>query len=322
MADVPAISVIIPVFNRRHCLAATLRSVLAQTFTDFEVIVVDDGSTDDSAAVARGFGDRVRVLSQPNRGASAARNAGLRAARGKWIAFLDSDDFWSPQKLERQLAVLQKHGGNWCAAQPVDENGRRLFRLEEVNATRLEPGIFIIPQPVEVVLAAACHPYLQSMLVEKSLAQRAGGFDEELGNAEDTEFIFRLARLSTLLFVDEPLAVVTQSSADSLMRNPDPQARARRYGHLLRAQEKIDAALPADSPLKKKSLALTGYFLQLRAELACLVGEWPLARRLASRGMRLRGNLRIRLRCAAIWCWPGALAPGLKKKWADPQPPA
>src|SRR5690242_13806787 len=95
----PLISVVIPTFNRARCVANAVDSVLVQTFKDCEVIVVDDGSTDATAEVLKGYGNRVRVIQQSNRGVSAARNAGIRSARGEWIAFLDSDDIWNPDKL-------------------------------------------------------------------------------------------------------------------------------------------------------------------------------------------------------------------------------
>jgi glycosyltransferase involved in cell wall biosynthesis len=316
MTEAPAISVIIPVFNRGYCLADTLRSVCAQTFTDFEVVVVDDGSTDDSAAVARSFGERVRVLTQKNSGVSAARNAGLRAARGRFIAFQDSDDLWHPRKLEWQIAVLQKQNADWCAAQPVDQAGAPLFHLKQVNAAVVEPGLYVIREPLETVLVADCHPYLQSMMLTRTLVEKTGWFDEELVGPEDTEFIFRLAANAPMYFLTEPLAIVNLKTTDSLMRNPDPQARERRFANKLRAQEKMDAALPANSPFKKRSQTLLCYFLLMRAELACLARDWPLTRRLAGRGMTVPGGWRERLRCGALWFWPAGRAKSLESKWA------
>jgi glycosyltransferase involved in cell wall biosynthesis len=101
------ISVVIPCYNAARFLAETLRSVLAQTRPPFEVIVVDDGSVDESAAVAKRFGAPVRVIRQPNQGESAARNRGIDGATGEWVAFLDADDVWAPEKLARQWAAVQ-----------------------------------------------------------------------------------------------------------------------------------------------------------------------------------------------------------------------
>ena len=112
----PRVSIIIPCYNSAAWLAETLASALAQTWTDREIIVIDDGSTDNSAAVARSFTARgVQLVTQANAGAAAARNAGLRLARGDYIQFLDADDLLAPDKLARQVRLLEE-SGNDCIA--------------------------------------------------------------------------------------------------------------------------------------------------------------------------------------------------------------
>ena len=103
----PAASVVIPAFNAERDIAAALESVFAQTFTDYEVIVVNDGSADNLAAAIHPFQHRLIYIEQPNRGAAAARNAGIRTARGRYIAFLDADDVWQPVFLDRQIRYLE-----------------------------------------------------------------------------------------------------------------------------------------------------------------------------------------------------------------------
>jgi hypothetical protein len=103
-----SVSVVIPCYNRAHLIGRSIQSALGQTVVPDEIIVVDDGSTDGSAAVARTFGSRMRVIEQENAGAAAARNRGIAAASGEWIAFLDSDDEWHPEKLQRQLAAAAR----------------------------------------------------------------------------------------------------------------------------------------------------------------------------------------------------------------------
>ena len=105
----PRISVVIPTFNQSGYLAEALDSVLTQTFADYEIIVVDDGSTDGTASLLRTYGDRIRVISQDNRGAGAARNRGLETACGRYIAFLDHDDIWHPDKLKVQYEFMVAH---------------------------------------------------------------------------------------------------------------------------------------------------------------------------------------------------------------------
>src|ERR1700722_8506374 len=105
----PKVSVVIPTYNRAATVPRAIESVLAQTVTDLEVIVVDDGSSDDTGKVLREmFGDRIRYYSQANQGASVARNKGVEEARGEWIAFLDSDDLWEKEKLEWQLKAVER----------------------------------------------------------------------------------------------------------------------------------------------------------------------------------------------------------------------
>lgn len=108
----PTVSVVIPCYNGAAFLAETLRSVLGQTYAPLEVIVIDDGSTDNSATIAAGFGPPVRVVRQENRGESAARNRGIALARGDWVALLDADDLWEPEKLELQVHALRDAPGD------------------------------------------------------------------------------------------------------------------------------------------------------------------------------------------------------------------
>src|SRR5258708_8712103 len=103
----PLVSVIIPVYNREHCVKRAIDSVTAQTFKDFEVVVVDDGSKDGSVEILKSYGDSIHLICQKNAGAGTARNVAIRAARGRWIAFLDSDDAWRPEKLECQMQLLE-----------------------------------------------------------------------------------------------------------------------------------------------------------------------------------------------------------------------
>ena len=111
--DLKSISVVIPAYNAAKFLHETIASVLAQTYPPSEVIVVDDGSTDCTMDVVRAFGGKVILIEQDNKGTAAARNRGIREARGEYIAFIDHDDFWLPQKLERQIEFLTKQNYNW-----------------------------------------------------------------------------------------------------------------------------------------------------------------------------------------------------------------
>ena len=124
MSEAPRVSAIIPTYNYARYVAAAIKSVLAQSFKDLEIVVVDDGSTDETTETLRPFAERIRYIPQVHRGLAAARNVGIRVARGRYLAFLDSDDFWLPDKVSMQVARLDAEpavGVVYCEAVLFDE---------------------------------------------------------------------------------------------------------------------------------------------------------------------------------------------------------
>jgi glycosyltransferase involved in cell wall biosynthesis len=186
----PKVSVVIPVYNGAATVGRAIRSVLAQTCQDFEIVAVDDGSTDDTPAVLAAFGDRVRVIHQQNRGLSAARNAGARAARGDYLAFLDDDDEWVPEKLARFVAALDADPGCVLAYSDVvlvDGDGN------QNRNSPVKPDTAHAPTMDEML--SRVWPIIPSAVVMRRDAfERAGGFCESfLVSGEDFHF-FLLAR--------------------------------------------------------------------------------------------------------------------------------
>ena len=227
------VSVVIPTYNRADLIGRTIASVLAQSLPPDEVIVVDDGSTDDTEAVVATFGPRVRYVRQDNAGVSVARNRGAGLAGGRWIAFMDSDDLWSPRKLELQLGVMERvsearwsiTGCNMIGPDDVELAGREgfeaafpVFRQEGEGAEALLSR-FLGRRDVEVagervaVLAGDAYDALflgnfvlpSSSVVERSLFAELGGFDPDLRLAEETEFYHRLAARSPVAVLLAPL---------------------------------------------------------------------------------------------------------------------
>lgn len=194
MFESPRVSVIIPTFNRARCVGEAIESVLSQSFHDFELIVVDDGSTDDTPAVLARFGTRVRVLRQPNRGVSAARNTGVLAAQGEWVAFLDSDDLWVPGKLEVQLEDIARHPR--VVAHVVDcefvgyaNSPISLFELRGKSKEFAQDPLR--PRPlVDVLCAVFATP---CWLIRRSVLSQTPGFREDLNMGEDLELLCRVA---------------------------------------------------------------------------------------------------------------------------------
>lgn len=219
-----AISVVVPTYNRAGLLRRTLASVLAQTVPPLEVLVADDGSTDDTAQALREFGDRVRHLALPHRGLPAAsRNAGLRAARGDWVAFLDDDDLWLPQKLERQLVAAAEAGLVCCNAELIDEHDAPRGRnLHESHPLAKEPD------PLRALIGGN-YVVCSSVLARTDLLREAGGFHEgpELRQlAEDYDLWLRCALRAPVRYEHEPLVRYRVSSAGSLSVGADPLRQA------------------------------------------------------------------------------------------------
>lgn len=195
------VSVIIPAYNRSAYIDQTVQSVLEQTYPQVELIVVDDGSTDGTYEQLQAYGNRIRLLSHENRqnkGQSAALNLGLQAASGDYIAILDSDDYWAPDKLERQVACLQANpdiGLVYCNGYHVDAGGRVLYPFHPEGHT--EPN-----DPNQLLLD--CYMLLpQSSLVRAAVFRQAGLFDESLRAAQDHDMLIRIAELTTFAYQPE-----------------------------------------------------------------------------------------------------------------------
>jgi len=207
----PVASVIIPTFNRRALVAEAIESVLAQREADFELIVVDDGSTDGTEAALAPLRDRFRLLRQANRGVSAARNAGARIARGQWLAFLDSDDLWLPDKLGTQMAFLRAH-----AEVRICQTGeiwiRNGVRVNPCNHHRKPDGDVFLPSLHRCLVSPS------AVVLRRDLFEAAGGFDESLPACEDYDLWLRLAWRTAVPLIDRPLVIKRGGHADQLSR--------------------------------------------------------------------------------------------------------
>jgi len=222
----PVISVVMPTYNRAHLISRAIHSVLNQTYENLELIIVDDGSTDNTEQVVQSFNDtRLKYIKQPkNSGAAAARNTGIEAALGAYIAFLDSDDEWLPHKLEKQVKAFSVappevgvvYSGIWWL-----EDGKTKYFSYPNNIKKdgylrhsiLKKGFI----------------FLQSSVVKRECFSKAGMFDERLVVLEDWELWLRISYYCHFRCIDEPLACV-YSTAGTLAKN---------YGSIMKAREII-----------------------------------------------------------------------------------
>ncbi|MGJ4804120.1 glycosyltransferase [Luteimonas sp. SDU82] len=283
----PETSVIIPTWNRRDMVARAIDSVLAQTRPVEEIIVVDDGSTDGTGEfLAQRYAERITLLAQANAGVSAARNMGLAAARGRYLALLDSDDVWLPEKTERQVAFLEANPGIGmvlCDVYRVGADGG-LIDVFERRRQIPEDG----PALQWVLRDPALAPL--SALMRREVYEDVGGFDTALRTAEDLDFHLRVAARWGIGVVPEPLARALRGhdGLSALASTEDDYIAV-----MERAAERAKGAVPEDA--RRQALA-TAY---IKNAESCVwrqrYGEaWTLARK--ARALGPDATLQARLR--------------------------
>ena len=211
--NVPQVSVILPTYNRAWIVEEAVASVLEQTFPNFELIVVDDGSTDDTRARLERHGDRIRYLYQRNQGVSAARNTGLQHAAGELIALLDSDDLWAPDKLARQVAFFGTHPqARICQTEEIWM--RRGRRVNPKQRHRKPSGWIFEPS------LALCLVSPSAVMMRRELINEMGGLDVSLPACEDYDLWLRISLRCPIHLLDEPLVVKRGGHADQLSAAP------------------------------------------------------------------------------------------------------
>jgi glycosyltransferase involved in cell wall biosynthesis len=208
----PTVSVVIPSYNRASLLKEAIDSVLGQDFDDFELIVIDDGSTDDTPGLLQSY-PNICVVRQDRRGVSAARNAGIRRASGRFLAFLDSDDLWLPKKLSAQIAFFKTHPeAVICQTQEIWI--RSGVRVNPKRRHRKHSGM-IFDRSVELCLVSP-----SAVMLERSLLDEVGWFDESLPACEDYDLWLRIAWRFPIHLISMPLVIKRGGHADQLSRAP------------------------------------------------------------------------------------------------------
>jgi glycosyltransferase involved in cell wall biosynthesis len=205
------VSVIIPTCNRAASLERAVNSVLAQTFTNRELIVVDDGSTDSTPEILEQYNGSLLALSQQRRGVSAARNLGISHANGKLLAFLDSDDEWLPEKLARQLEFYDESDDSFiCHTDEVWLRDGKVIRQKKKHAKQ---GGRFFERSLQLCLISP-----SAVLVSRDLLDRVGWFDEQLPAGEDYDLWLRVTAFHSVFFVPEPLVIKHGGHSDQLSR--------------------------------------------------------------------------------------------------------
>jgi glycosyltransferase involved in cell wall biosynthesis len=212
------VSVIIPVYNRAQLLPRAIASVERQTAAHLcDIVVVDDGSTDDTPAVAARFGDQIRYIRQPNRGAAAARNTGIRASNGEFVGFLDSDDEWAPDKTERQLAALHR----WPEA--VLATGRAVARYADGRTRPHYVPPIPLDRPVDLAPLLFAENFMPTptIMVRRRFLEQTQLFREELVRRHDYHLWVQMACLGPCVYVDARVAFYDDDTPEGLSRDRD-----------------------------------------------------------------------------------------------------
>lgn len=227
-----SVSVVVPTYNRARIVGQAVESALAQTYPPSEVIVVDDGSNDDTAAALEALGERVQYVRQQNGGPAAARNTGIRRSSGRFVAFLDSDDLWKPDKLRLQMDVFEGDaslGIVSCLSDYVTFDGRCVCPPGSDRET-IRAGN---RGAVRALLLANTVSGGSSAVVRRECLDDLGSFDESLRGVEDWDFWLRAAKKYSIGFVNEPLTVM-RSCGDNLSRPANVAAMLDNELRLLR----------------------------------------------------------------------------------------
>lgn len=208
----PLVSVIIPTYNRGWTLKEAIDSVLAQDFTDFELIVVDDGSSDNTQDILSSYKEDIIVLKQNNKGVSSARNRGIASASGQYVSFLDSDDLWLPQKLSIQIyffntnpeALICQTEEKWIR-NGIFVNPKKRHR--KLSGNIFEPSIYL------------CLVSPSAVMIKRSLFEKTGMFDESLPACEDYDMWLRVSCRYPVYLIDTPLIIKRGGHDDQLSRS-------------------------------------------------------------------------------------------------------
>jgi glycosyltransferase involved in cell wall biosynthesis len=304
---VTKVSVIIPAYNVAPYIGETLESVFAQTFTDFEVIIINDGSqdTEEFERVLKPFMERIRYLKQENLGASSARNAGLRAAQGEFVAFLDADDLWLPNYLEAQLAVIREQN---CALVCADalvvgdspDAGRTYFEAVMDSAPPNEATFIDLLSGERSLITSG-------VLARREHVLEVGLFDEKLRNAQDLDLWLRLARHGTRLAYQTRVLLKYRARLNSLTGNAI-NSHLRELLIFEKVEQSYDLT-PEEraevEPVIRNRRALVQYEL---GKLYLLPGDFARAREAFAKSNSLRPSLKTR---GALWF--ARLAPTLMR---------
>ncbi|MCS5712447.1 glycosyltransferase [Candidatus Berkiella aquae] len=291
----PRVSIIIATYNRKTFLQQAIASVFKQTYQDFELIIVDDGSTDDTASMVAEFNDpRLHYIYQGNHGRSYARNIALNLVKGEYIAFLDSDDLYLPHKLQLQVAYLDKHlktGMIYTSAQCIDEHNHLLSHIYQATTSGhiYKKIAFFVPVTIT----------LPTVMLRKEILLKVNGFDEKMVRFEDTDFWRRISKITRIDAIDN-LTCQLRTHSDNHLLSQNPQQIVHSVHYYTRKILKEDKKYLSTFELYRR---LGGLYHYYASALLSVPGWEPLGYKLLKRAYFYWPLYKISKRKIASYCW-------------------
>lgn len=243
-----SVSAVVPTYNRAHLVGRALESILSQTYPAEEIVVVDDGSTDGTEGVVRGFGERVRYVRQENSGGARARNRGVNESRSEWVGFLDSDDMWTPTHLQQIADTIRQTDGRavfYYDDMTLPEPGEKTWWAE--CGFQVEGPFVMVPDATEWVMREYQPMMLQTTVCRRAAFLAEGGLWEELRNAHDTHFFLKIG-ISNPACAVQNIGARQTSDATGASRLTSEALEGRRYVNKTLAFGDILRSKPALSP--------------------------------------------------------------------------
>jgi len=287
------ISVIIPVYNMEDYIAFTVQSVLAQTYSNFELLIVDDGSTDKSKKICQEFKDlRIKIIEQKNQGVSAARNAGIRQAKGEFLAFLDGDDLWLPDKLEKHTKHLEKNPNvavSFSRFSLINEAGNSIGLIKTSQIKKVTPELIFCRNPVGnpscTVLRTEIFEQVKYLKNLEGQADIYNYFDEELHHFEDVELWLRIA-----LKGEDKIAGIPEALT---LYRVNPKGASANFSKQLDGLSKMLDKTYTYAPDLTRQYAnvLKGYTLRKFAQWAIRLRDVSTAREMIHKAIHIHGKI-------------------------------
>jgi len=290
-------------------------SVLAQTYREYEIIVAEDGSTDDTKQVLQLYVEKdnvqYRYIYQENSGCATARNTGIQASRGEWIAFLDSDDKWLPEKLERQMDYLQETGLDVCFTHTCFDFGKEKENKMKNSEARSTIDRWIVAEPLDMLTTRKPlqSMTLPSMVVRRSLLDKIGWFDEWVVWGSDTRFIWKVCTKRPIAYINKKLVIADRTPGrDRLTKGRDKDSEIGKSYTIMKVLTYAEVYFRCRNQSKKvsrKVRRIFGSYISFLAVRCCIENNISDAKRFAWDSIHFGGDLilqrHLRLKNAATY---------------------